>query len=66
MDSYQKALADAAGKKVDAETDYPQPVATPATPTDATNFMGMTEEEKKRLQEALAGLGSFGSGFLGR
>ena len=73
MDSFQKALADAASKRVDAETDYPQPVATPAAPitpetpvTDATDFMGMTEEEKKKLQEALAGLGSFGSGFLTR
>lgn len=40
---------------------------TPATPADATDFMGMTEEEKKRLQEALAnlgGFGNFGMGFL--
>jgi hypothetical protein len=71
MDTFQKALDDAASKKVDAETDYPQPVAKPATPVtptatsaDATDFFGMTEEDKKKLREALAGLGSFGSGFL--
>ncbi|CAB4168921.1 hypothetical protein UFOVP928_2 [uncultured Caudovirales phage] len=69
MDSYQKALADAASKKVDAETNYPQPVATPATSTapatttNAVDGMGMTEEEKKRLKEALANFGNFGMGF---
>lgn len=64
MDTFQKALADAAGKKVDAETTYPQPVATSATPATTTNTVdgvGMTEEERKRLQEALANLGGFGS-----
>jgi len=67
MDSFQKALADASSKKVDAETNYPQPVATPATTTNAVDGMGMTEEERKKLAEALAGLGQgFGQGFLSR
>lgn len=75
MTTFQNALADAASKKVDAETDYPQTPttpetpATPATSTDATDFTGMTEEDKKKLQEALAnlgGFGNFGMGFLTR
>lgn len=73
MDSFQKALADAASKKVDAETTYPQPVTTPVTTpvtsttstgTNAVDGLGMTEEQRKKLEEALAGLGGFGQGFL--
>ena len=93
MSDFQKALAEAAAKKVEAETDYPQPPATPApvdnfgrgvemdstpvyaggspnfdmtapypesAPTSNTDiFAGMTEEEKKRIQEALAGFVGF-------
>ena len=72
MTTFQNALADAASKKVDAETDYPQTVATPAAnPMDVptTDDMGMTEEERKKLEAALDryGLGSgFGQGFLTR
>lgn len=83
MTTFQNALADAASKKVDAETDYPQTkkpddaagfddginsdiAKIPVNP-DATDFSNMTEEEKKKLQEALAnlgGFGNFGMGFL--
>jgi len=69
METFRKAMDDAASKKVDAETDYPQPVATPATPSMPTyddtpvagEVDGLTPEERKRLKKALANFGGFGS-----
>jgi hypothetical protein len=79
MDTFQKALENAAEIKTKGETDYPlaSRPAPPVTPPPADDT-GMTEEEKKRLKEALAGLGdlsnldltglgnNFGQGFLTR
>lgn len=39
---------------------------TLAPTSDATDFSNMTEEDKKKLQEFLANVGSFGMGFLTR
>lgn len=61
MTTFQNALADVASKKVDAETKYPQ---TAPTETNSTTVDGLTPEQRKKLEEALAGLGGFGQGFL--
>ena len=73
MTTFQKALENAAEIKVKGETDYPQPVATTSTDAPVDNFgrgvEGLTPEEKKKLEEALAnlgGFGNFGMGFLTR
>jgi hypothetical protein len=78
MDTFQKALDNAAEIKTKGETDYPlasRPTATPAVapmdaPVDASvDEMGMSAAERKRLQEALAGMFSsnnIGQGFLTR
>lgn len=66
MTTFQNALADVASKKVDAETKYPQtaPTETNSTPAAAGVVDGLTPEQRKKLEEALAGLGGFGQGFL--
>lgn len=81
MNTFQQALDRAAEIKTKGETDYPlatRPSAvgtTPAVapmdaPVDAgVDEMGMTAAERKRLQEALAGMFSgnnIGQGFLTR
>jgi hypothetical protein len=66
MTQFQQALADAQNVKVDAETKYPQPVATPATPAtpaDAVDELGMTEEDRKKLADSLAMFNFGGYGF---
>jgi hypothetical protein len=79
MDTFQKALDNAAEIRTKGETDYPLASRpTPAvSPMDVANPMdvagnevgGLTPEQRKRLEEALdrSGMGSgFGQGFLTR
>lgn len=75
MNTFQQALDDAAALKTKGETDYPlasrpTPAAPAVAPMDApVDEMGMSAAERKRLQEALAGMFSsnnIGQGFLTR
>jgi len=62
QDRYNKAMADARAKKVEGETKYPQitPTVADAAPPAAGTVDGLTPEQRKKLEEALAGWGGFG------